>query len=491
MKKRFSLRTRLFLYITLILTTLCITSLTTYTSAYRYIDSFRLNLKTHHRINAFLLLLREDYRELGNILKSGSESAPDDLKKRHTELESTMNHISEESNTSLNAWFQINALGNALAVYREKSLQAVGEFAEGKKDYFQAYYTAERIYKYMETYISDLQNIRLSEGWIYYSRLSEQAELARRLLIVIIAAISFLSFLFAANFSRSFTHPIHHLAELSRRMANGELDIPRLSTNHGEDEITVLTESFNMMSTNIRALVENLESKSALEKKLHEEELEKESTLRSLREAQLINLETQIKPHFFFNALNTIVRQAQLEKAEETAALIQSLANIFRHNLVSHQKSIPLEQELRAVSEYLSLQRRRFGDRIRFEVRNRAEGRTLLVPPLIIQPFAENSVCHGLEPLVRGGKLLVDIQTRGERLFIRIADNGTGMDREKLRALREGKGVEMEGSTEGIGIRNVIARLALYYGGAERFRMYSIRGRGTLTVIELPFEGAK
>ncbi len=486
---RLSLRYKLLFFFILIIALVSFIGLYSYTIAYRYIDGFQLTLQSHYRINSFLLELRKDYAVLGTMLKSPMPVDIDSVYKSQERLTVMISQIFNESNTSLQAYFQINALQNALNAYIEKANLAIEGYSNGSRDYFQAYYSVQRIYTYMEMYISDLQNIRLTEGWLYYYSLAGKAATTRWLIIIVIACVALVSFRFTFMFSRHFTAPIHTLAELSRRIASGELDVPLIEDpGHKADEIGTLTSSFNVMSTSIRTLVEDLKQKSILEKKLHDEEMEKESTLRSLREAQLISLQTQIKPHFLFNIMNTIARQAQLEKADRTAELIQSMSNLLRYNLLSHQQSVSLDQELLIVHEYIELQRKRFGDRITFRMHCEIDATVLLVPPLIIQPFIENSVCHGIEPKIEGGRVHLDIKARGSRILIRIVDTGIGMDAPTKQALTEWTDRLMEGSTHGIGIRNVIKRLNLYYSGEERITIYSKHGRGTFVRISLPHD---
>lgn len=484
---RLSLRAKLLIFFVVIVLAVTVIGLYSYTVAYRYTDEFQKTLQSHYRINTFLLALRKDYEQLNTSMKSTLPIDFTAVQESQEKLNVLLDWINRESNTSQQAYFQINALRNALGVYIQKSNESIKEYTQGGKDYFPEYYMAQRIYFYMEKYLSDLQQIRLSEGWLYYYSLSRRSETTRWLVIGIIAFVALLSLRFTFVFSRHFTAPIHTLAEFSRRIAAGELDLPLINApSHQSDEIGVLTDSFNVMSQSIRTLVENLTEKSVLEKQLHEEELEKESTLRALREAQLISLQTQIKPHFLFNTLNVIARQAQLEKAEQSEALIRSLANLFRYNLVSHQQTVSLDQELAIIGEYIELQKKRFGERIQYRLNCAVNPSDIFLPPLILQPFVENSVCHGLEPKIEGGIVRVDIKERNGRYVIRIVDTGIGMDKEtKLKLVASGSDL-MEGFTHGISIRNVLKRLNLYYSGEERAALYSKPGRGSLTVISIP-----
>jgi len=487
LERVFSLRWRLLLFLVVIISVISFSALSAWSTAYRYIDDFQATFQSHYRINTFLLDLRRDFEALGRLLRESGTPDLDPVQIRHESLSRLLEQIYAECTDTLESYFQVNALRNALGVYEQKSIQALIEYPFGGNEYYQSYYTVQRIFFYMGNYIDTLQNILLSDGWLYYSRLSTQADFMRKLIMAVILVVSLLSLWFTFSFSRNFTLPIRSLALLASRMAEGELDVPLIEVPGARaDEVSILTHSFNAMSLSIRRMVADLEEASQLEKKLHEEELGRESALRSLREAQLISLQTQIKPHFFFNALNTISRQAQLEKADQTAALIQSLAGLLRHNLMGHQKSIPLSEELAVVREYLGLQERRFGQRISCFITCSVDAESLSIPPLTLQPLVENAFCHGLEPLMENGLLRIDIRIRSGRCRIRIADNGVGIEPGVLSDLLSGGGTLMDGATRGIGVKNVIKRLNLYFGGVERFSMISRPGKGTLVRLSIP-----
>jgi sensor histidine kinase YesM len=461
------------------------------TLAYAYIGEFRATLQCQYRIHSFRTELAKHASALDGALKDSDSVDSSYLGEMQGNLRNLVYWLDRDATASVRAWFEVNALRNALAVYSDKANRAVAQKLAANDDYYIPYYNAQRIGMYMGHYLDNLQNILLSDGWMYYSMLDRKAEMTRWIILCSFFFIALVSLRFVFLFSKRFSGPIHSLAEISRRMASGDLDVALLAESEGEcDEVGVLTSSFNTMSRNIRSMVEGLKNTSVLERKLHDEEMEKESTLRSLREAQLISLQTQINPHFLFNTLNTISRQARLEKADQTASLIQSLANLFRYSLLSYRQTVTLAQELSAVREYLDLQKRRFGNRLEYRIDGDVPLESIAIPALVIQPFVENAVCHGIEPLIAGGFVRVSVRRRDSLWRVRVFDNGCGMDAETLKCLRDGAfPPNGAGETSGLGFANVLKRIGLFYSGLGSVSVYSRKGRGTLAVISIPAAG--
>lgn len=489
--RRLSLQIKLRVYLTSIIAVVCVIGMYTSTLAYVYVGEFRETLQAQYRIHSFRTELSRHSALLDSVLKDADGAEASSLGGIQSTLRDLIESLDRDSTASLRAWFEVNALRAALDAYSLKADEAVEQKKNGEENFFLSHYGAQRVGMYMGIYLDNLQEALLSEGWAYYSMLDRKAELTRWVILFSFFLIAAVSLRFVFLFTERISGPIHSLAEISRKMAAGELDAALLAESEGEtDEIGVLTSSFNTMSRSIRGMVEDLKSKSVLERKLHDEEMERESTLRSLREAQLISLQAQINPHFLFNTLNTLSRQARLEKADETASCILSLANLFRYTLLSYRQSVTLAQELSAVREYLDLQKRRFGDRLSFRIDCDAPAESIAIPALVVQPFVENAVCHGIEPSIAGGRVLVSVRRRPLAFRVRVFDDGCGMDREALVRLRAGVVAEStQDSTSGLGFVNALKRIGLFYSGKGSVSVYSSPDRGTLAVISIPVEG--
>jgi sensor histidine kinase YesM len=276
-------------------------------------------------------------------------------------------------------------------------------------------------------------------------------------------------------------------------MASGRLDVEPVLAKTG-DEIEVLAEAFNAMSANIRRLVEGLEEKADLERRLHEEELSLVSMGRALREAQLSNLQDQVRPHFLFNALNAISRQARLEAAPASEGMARSLARLMRYAIAGEGAFAPLDEELGVVSEYLAFQKIRFGERLAWRVEADPGAGSVMIPRFTLQPVVENAVRHGIEPKIEGGVVRVSARRARGRIRIRVFDSGVGMDSSAAASLLSESGGPTrppQGEGAGIGLSNLRSRLAFRYGDQASMRVSSRPGRGTIVSISVPDRSAQ
>ncbi len=167
--------------------------------------------------------------------------------------------------------------------------------------------------------------------------------------------------------------------------------------------------------------------------------------------SELSRLQSQISPHFLFNALNTVLASRDDPEAIETVT--QALAKYLRFLLRPAARLEPLSQELEAMEQYLTVQGMRFGAALETRIDCDLDVRGVLVPPAVVQPLVENSLKYGGEP--GGGPLRVEVSARrsGDWLEVEVANNG--------RWLPPGHG----GST-GTGLDSLAGRLRLVVGPA-------------------------
>lgn len=202
----------------------------------------------------------------------------------------------------------------------------------------------------------------------------------------------------------------------------------------------------------------------------------------SLREAvdsQKSLLLTQIKPHFLYNVLSTVMGLC-VSEPERAYALLDEFSTFLRSRFRFDvtRRLVPLGDEMDAVKSYLKIEKARFGERLKFDVRVDSE-REVLVPPLILQTLVENAVKHGICRKKHGGRIEVAANDEGDFVRIGVTDNGAGMSAERLRET-----LEAEGDFGGVGIKNVRNRLRLYFG--QELFIKSAPGRGTQVWFNIP-----
>ena len=153
-----------------------------------------------------------------------------------------------------------------------------------------------------------------------------------------------------------------------------------------------------------------------------------------LAELELSALQSQMNPHFVFNAMNSIQNLITSDRPEEADLYVTRLARLMRKYLdSSKEKYIQLKEEIDIVITYLQLEELRFGDKITYEIDNRLEDSYLTkrIPATIVQPFVENALKHGLFHKKEKGKLWLRLYKDSEHICIEIEDNGIGRKRVK------------------------------------------------------------
>jgi LytS/YehU family sensor histidine kinase len=204
----------------------------------------------------------------------------------------------------------------------------------------------------------------------------------------------------------------------------------------------------------------------------------RESEMRRLvAQAELRALQSQIHPHFLFNALNTLygIIPREAKGARDT---VLNLADIFRYFLESEKSFLPLEEEVHIVKAYLEVERLRLGQKLRVEIDVEPEAMLAPIPILSIQPLIENAVKHGISPQAGGG--LVRLEARfdaGGSLRVTVRDTGPGFP-------------NPAGSKSGVGLENVSRRLQLCYGPAAHLEIHS-DARGSMVSFAIPASAAR
>ncbi|HEX8799554.1 MAG TPA: sensor histidine kinase, partial [Terriglobales bacterium] len=192
--------------------------------------------------------------------------------------------------------------------------------------------------------------------------------------------------------------------------------------------------------------------------------------------ARLRALQSQLNPHFLFNALNgiaTLIREGQRTRAADTVDTLSDFLRLTLRKLDSPE--IPVHEELEFVEQYLRIQRLRFGSSLRATVDADPETHDALVPTLILQPLVENAVRHGVLARALGGVLSVSIRRRDDLLVITVEDDGPGLK-------------DQGALPFGVGFKNSAERVAALYGDDAHMSVGGRPdGRGFVVVVFLPF----
>ena len=173
---------------------------------------------------------------------------------------------------------------------------------------------------------------------------------------------------------------------------------------------------------------------------------EKERLSKRMIELEHIALQSQMNPHFIFNCLNSIQQYIFDQDIYHANKFITGFADLIRATLHhSAQSSISLEDEINYLSAYLSLEKLRFKEKMNYsiEIDPAINGKTISIPPMLIQPYVENSIRHGLRHQTDGkGHIKIQIRSAADELSVIIDDNGIG--REKARQYKTSEHIEYQ-----------------------------------------------
>ena len=200
-----------------------------------------------------------------------------------------------------------------------------------------------------------------------------------------------------------------------------------------------------------------------------------QATLRAeLATARLQTLRLQLNPHFLFNALNSIASLVPSDAAKADTA-IAALSSFLRASLTGTRgEETALEDELRLVDAYLEIESLRF-DWLTVDLDVPDTLRSARVPAFVLQLLVENAIRHGLAPRRTPGRVCISARRDGDQLELSVTDDGVGLD------ARQG------GSSLGIGLQNVNARLAQLHGGEGLLAVKPAIPHGTVATIRVPY----
>ncbi|SEQ76366.1 sensor histidine kinase [Pedobacter rhizosphaerae] len=144
-------------------------------------------------------------------------------------------------------------------------------------------------------------------------------------------------------------------------------------------------------------------------------------------------LRTQMEPHFIFNTLSALQSFVRFDEKEKTLKYLHQFGRLLRSSLeLSRESFVPLSEEIAALDNYLSLQQMRYDDAFGYEVDQLEDIDTagIYIPPMLMQPFVENAIIHGINPNGKNGLISVNFEFKDKQLLVKINDNGTGLSRD-------------------------------------------------------------
>ena len=198
----------------------------------------------------------------------------------------------------------------------------------------------------------------------------------------------------------------------------------------------------------------------------------------AVKEFELRTLRAQLNPHFMFNALNSI-RALIKDEPSNAQTAVTKLSNILRYSLkIERTEMVPLEEEMRAVADYLALEKIRFEERLKYILKIDPQSERIEIPPMMVQTLVENGIKHGLSQSTKGGVITIESVVEDSTLHIKIKNTGQ-IDSNELKV------------STGFGINNTKHRLSLLYGEKALFTISNQNENEVLAELVIPTGGIK
>ena len=275
--------------------------------------------------------------------------------------------------------------------------------------------------------------------------------------------------------TESVVKKLKQLQQSMHEVAKGNLDssIPV----EGDDDISQLAGTFNYMTNRISELLAEV---------VHQEQEKKDVEIEML-EYKYRSLQTQIRPHFIYNALETIGALAKMHEYEKIEKAVLHISRYFRNITTNTTKTfITVQQEFDSLKDYTEIYGFIHGNQLVTEYAAREQAKNAMVPTMIVQPIVENALKYGVKSRNESSRIRIHAYKQEENLIITVKDNGYGLSEEMEKAFQENQKIPSK-EQSGIGIINVKERLNVLYGEKGKLEMYNRIEGGVKVTITIPF----
>lgn len=282
--------------------------------------------------------------------------------------------------------------------------------------------------------------------------------------IILIAAFAVLGLFGLIN------KPIARIINRIEHIASGDFSYDPLI--EGDDELGQIGKGINLMSKDLKKWIET---------SLEHERLKKNYEFKMLQ--------NQINPHFLYNTLNSIKWMGSMQRSTGIVEVTTALINMLRKVSKIDTETITIEEELKFISDYATIQKYRYGNM--FTVEYNVEKQELYQAKIIkfsLQPLVENAIFHGIEPKNKPGKIKINIYTdkeNGDVLLIEVIDDGVGLLPDELAELNK-RLHTIEDNTASIGLPNIHQRIVMEYGDQHGLSIKSEKDKYTCVTMRLP-----
>jgi len=299
---------------------------------------------------------------------------------------------------------------------------------------------------------------------------AQVADITRMMVIISILAI-LIAVIITYFVSRGISNPIEKLSQAMDEVELSNMDVT--VDIFQEDEIGHLSRNFN-------SLIQKL--KRSIQKEYETHLMQKDAEMKALQ--------AQTNPHFLYNVLQSISAIAMVHHVGEINTMAKSLGKMLRYSIKTRDYVVTIADEVAHVRHYLAIQKIRYGDKLTYSIHVPEYLADTPVLKLVLQPLVENAIIHGFEG--KDGEGVVHLSCQRDRgcLLCTVSDNGKGIGPEALETLltelhEEDSGFYTDGAP-GIGLKNTVMRLRMFYGENFNFTIESQEAKGTTIQLRIP-----
>lgn len=254
------------------------------------------------------------------------------------------------------------------------------------------------------------------------------------------------------------------------RISKGDFQLAQVKCSKA-DELGILASDVEEMAERIQALMAQVVKNKEIQ----------EQNRYKLLEMRYHELQSQVNPHFLFNILQSINGIAQINGDVKVSKLICMLSKFFRGNIDRHYTSCELCEELEYARNYMELYKSIYPKRLKTIWDVDESLLHVRVPSYILQPIVENSMVHGMEPMIELCTVKISVKKENDKLKIIVWDDGAGIEPERCKALLD-KNIQ----SKRVGLENVQDRIQILHGEEHGISIKSEYGKYTEVTILLP-----
>ncbi|MEG1474683.1 MAG: histidine kinase [Longicatena sp.] len=482
MKKRLSLKQRMFLYSSLLIIVSVFILFSYNTMTAKTVSQFENSFEHYQKLNGF-------YKNIDFAHDSMKSYLYEKNNKKYEEFKNFINDAYYDANyliqnyTDKNTTWNFILLRNMLDTYYTKSLSTKNIFdssgnSENYKEHYGEFLNIQKLINSTSDHYYEIITIFMSKQNAQLISFQKKSELYS--IIISIALILWIA-LFTALTIKSITSPLYKIIDNINNIKKGNYNLNKVSNTGKEMETLCL--ALNEMASSVKNNIVKTTENAFLEKKLLEKENENLKKDELLAQSELRLLQNQINPHFLFNTMNMIYKKAYLDDCFEIAEMIEKTASLLRYGIETQNRKSDILSEVEATNDYIWIQNRRLKNRIHISFSVSENINNIQIPSVILQPLIENSIQYSLQTCLKDGEINVSIIEKPDSFIFSVTDNGTGIKSSTLEALMLDEFKPDVSDISHLSIINIIKRLETIYGNQVKISVNSHENCGFETII--------